>query len=353
MQKSFILFILQVFLFFCTTSAQVKLLENEKFPALFSFGDSILDTGNNNNFNTVTKCNFPPYGRDFPGGIPTGRFCNGKVPSDLIAEALGIKDTLPAYLDPNLQSNDLPTGVCFASGGSGCDPLTATIQGILSLSDQLGLFQQYIGKLKGVVGEARANDIISNSLFLVSAGNNDIAISYSITARRFQYDFPSYANQLVTWSSTFLKDLYGLGARRIGVLSTLPLGCLPGARAVGALEAGCEVITNQEAQLFNTKLSSMVDSLESTLPNAKLVFIDVYNPLFDIVRDPQNYGFLVTRNACCGTGTFEIGVTCNQFTPLTCPDASTYVFWDSGHPTERAYRIIVSEIVHKYFNNFI
>ena len=46
----------------------------------------------------------------------------------LSVEALGIKDTLPAYLDPNLQSNDLPTGVCFASSGSGCDPLTATIQ---------------------------------------------------------------------------------------------------------------------------------------------------------------------------------------------------------------------------------
>ena len=46
----------------------------------------------------------------------------------LSAEALGIKETLPAYLDPNLQGKDLPTGVCFASGGSGCDPTTANIQ---------------------------------------------------------------------------------------------------------------------------------------------------------------------------------------------------------------------------------
>ncbi len=84
MQKSFILFTLQVFLFFCTISAKVKLPENKTIPALFSFGDSILDTGNNNNLNTVTKCNFLPYGRDFVGGRPTGRFCNGKVPSDLI-----------------------------------------------------------------------------------------------------------------------------------------------------------------------------------------------------------------------------------------------------------------------------
>jgi len=58
--------------------------ENGHIPALFSFGDSILDTGNNNNLATLSKCNYPPYGRDFYGGIATGRFCNGRNPSDLI-----------------------------------------------------------------------------------------------------------------------------------------------------------------------------------------------------------------------------------------------------------------------------
>ena len=45
----------------------------------------------------------------------------------LLAEELGIKELVPAYLDPNLQSQDLKTGVCFASGGSGYDPLTPEI----------------------------------------------------------------------------------------------------------------------------------------------------------------------------------------------------------------------------------
>jgi hypothetical protein len=40
-------------------------------------------------------------------------------------EELGIKELLPAYLDPNLQPSDLLTGVCFASGGAGYDPLTS------------------------------------------------------------------------------------------------------------------------------------------------------------------------------------------------------------------------------------
>ena len=57
---------------------------NATIPALIVFGDSIMDTGNNNGLHTILKCNFPPYGKDFPGGYATGRFSDGRVPSDLI-----------------------------------------------------------------------------------------------------------------------------------------------------------------------------------------------------------------------------------------------------------------------------
>ena len=42
-------------------------------------------------------------------------------------EELGIKELLPAYRDPSLQPKDLLTGVCFASGGTGYDPLTPKV----------------------------------------------------------------------------------------------------------------------------------------------------------------------------------------------------------------------------------
>lgn len=54
------------------------------YPALFAFGDSILDTGNNNHLFSLVKCNYAPYGRDLPNQEPTGRFCNGKIPTDII-----------------------------------------------------------------------------------------------------------------------------------------------------------------------------------------------------------------------------------------------------------------------------
>ena len=42
-------------------------------------------------------------------------------------EELGIKELLPAYRDPTLQPKDLLSGVSFASGGAGYDPLTSKI----------------------------------------------------------------------------------------------------------------------------------------------------------------------------------------------------------------------------------
>lgn len=44
----------------------------------------------------------------------------------LAVSELGIKEYLPAYLDPELKPQDLLTGVSFGSAGTGYDTLTAT-----------------------------------------------------------------------------------------------------------------------------------------------------------------------------------------------------------------------------------
>jgi len=77
-------------------------------------------------------------------------------------------------------------------------------KGVLSLSTQLGLFKDYIGRLRAVVGQQRASYIISNSLYLISAGNNDIAFTYYATLGQLQ-PFSSYANTLVEGASSFVK----------------------------------------------------------------------------------------------------------------------------------------------------
>lgn len=55
----------------------------ELVPAMFIFGDSLIDNGNNNNLPSFAKANYYPYGIDFSAG-PTGRFSNGYTIVDVV-----------------------------------------------------------------------------------------------------------------------------------------------------------------------------------------------------------------------------------------------------------------------------
>ncbi|KAL4650242.1 hypothetical protein ACB092_01G073300 [Castanea dentata] len=325
-----------VFAVLCSAEAVIQIPNNETVPAAIMFGDSIVDTGNNNGLTSVVKCDFPPYGRDFNGGINA----NGKIFKWKVEE-LGIKDLLPAYRDPSLQPKDLLIGVSFACGGTGYDPLTPKVVSVIPLSEQLQDFKQYIGKLKGIVGEERTNFILAKSVVFVVASSNDIANTYFLTGiRKAEYDIQSYADLLLNSASNFIKELYGLGARRIGVFSAPPLGC-------------CAKQPNQASQVFNDKLSRELGYLNNNLPNAKVVYIDVYNLILDLVTNPKKYGFEIANKGCCGTGTVEVAILCNQLDHHTCTDDSKYVFFDSYHPTEKAYKIIVNQLITKYIYNFV
>lgn len=75
---------------------------------------------------------------------------------------------------------------------------------VLTMGQQLNYFQQYITKLRGIVGNERAADIISKALFIISSGNNDVAFAYSFTPRHF-LPFNVYSNMLVSAGQNFLK----------------------------------------------------------------------------------------------------------------------------------------------------
>jgi hypothetical protein len=56
-------------------------------PAMFVFGDSTVDVGNNNllpDCKPECRANYLPYGIDYPSHAPTGRFSNGYNLADQI-----------------------------------------------------------------------------------------------------------------------------------------------------------------------------------------------------------------------------------------------------------------------------
>ncbi|KAE8659928.1 GDSL esterase/lipase [Hibiscus syriacus] len=174
-------------------SATVTTLTPPKFPAIIVFGDSTVDTGNNNYIKSLFKANMPPYGENFPGHVPTGRFSYGKLVPDFIASFLRIKDEVPPFLKPTLSENELRTGVSFASAGSGFDDLTTRVSNVIPVSKQVDMFKSYVEKLNGVVGKDKAKNIIGEALVIISTGTNDFVFNFfDIPTRRLEFDIDGY-----------------------------------------------------------------------------------------------------------------------------------------------------------------
>ncbi|KAH9703998.1 GDSL esterase/lipase [Citrus sinensis] len=328
---------------------------NSAFPsAILVFGDSTVDTGNNNYIKTLFKGNFYPYGEDFPGKIPTGRFSNGKLVPDFVASLLGIKETVPPFLDPTLSNDELLTGVSFASAGSGFDELTTAASKVILVSKQIELFKAYIVRLKGIVGEEKAKRIISESLVIVSAGTNDLVFNfYDLPTRKFQFTISEYQDFLLAKLQSFVKEVYDLGCRTIVVAGLPPIGCLPlqmTVRYVDPFKRKCVEDQNSDAQAYNHKLQKLLNQMKALLPRSTIVYANIYEALIDLIQHPQKYGFVETKRGCCGTGLFEAAFLCNPTTP-TCAKHSQFVFWDSIHPTQSTYQYLAENLGLEAFPN--
>lgn len=329
-----------------------------KVPAVIVFGDSSVDTGNNNQIATLLKSNFEPYGRDFIGNRPTGRFSNGRVPSDLISEAIGLRPFVPAYLDPAYKISDFAGGVCFASAGTGYDNVTSDVLNVIPLWKEVEYYKDYQKKLRAFAGDRKANRIIREALYLVSMGTNDFLENYYLLPgkRSKQFTADQFGVFLLGIAEKFVRDIYALGARKISLGGLPPMGCLPLERTVtyiGGLGGVCNEKYNAVAARYNRRLSFLIGRLNRELPGIRVAYSDVYTILFQIIAKPSAYGFDVASVACCGTGLFEMSYLCDRMNPFTCTDANKYVFWDSFHLTEKTNRIVVDYLMNSlrhFFN---
>ncbi|KAJ4837567.1 hypothetical protein Tsubulata_038146 [Turnera subulata] len=313
------------------------------------FGDSTVDSGNNNYIKSVIKSNHYPYGLNFPYHIPTGRFSDGKLIPDLVASFLNIKDSVPPFLDPSLSDYDIRTGVCFASAGSGYDDLTYAEIGVIPLPKQLEMFKNYISRLKGIVGEEEANKTVGSSLIMISSGNNDLlAYSDALSPRRLQLNVDEYQDFLLKVLQNFVQELYDLGGRLFIICGVAPLGCLPMQMTVRLVHT-CLEDENAASRSYNGKLESLLPTLKESLPGSTIAYTNVYDPIVDMVDHPQKYGFVETHRGCCGTGLVEVSFLCNVATPV-CSNASQYLFWDSIHPTEAAYKFLFDALIKEILN---
>ncbi|PWA54270.1 SGNH hydrolase-type esterase domain-containing protein [Artemisia annua] len=302
-------------------------------PAVYVLGSSVVDVGNNNYLSlSLARANFRHNGIDYPNGISTGRFSNGKNIADFIAKKVRLP-TSPPYL--SLMGTTPPiTGVSFASGGSGILNRTGVnyVQ-YISLAQQVEYFSMVSDKLIQQLGQSGAQMHLSQSIFTIFMGNNDISAYFTAgSAVSQQYTPQQYVDLMLSTFKGLLKMLYGLGARKMVVSGVGAIGCYPAQRKTNST-GECIVETNYWSARYNEGLKIMLQDLKSELLEMNYVYFDMYGAMINLFQNAQTYGFTDIKDACCGLGNLNADAPCIP-TSNYCPNRKNYVFWDLLHLTE-------------------
>ncbi|KAL3723524.1 hypothetical protein ACJRO7_035669 [Eucalyptus globulus] len=307
--------------------------------ALFIFGDSLYDAGTNNYINTTAsyRANFPPYGETF-FRYPTGRFTNGRLMVDFIAEYAKLPP-IPSYLQQ--KNGEFVGGANFASGGAGALP--ETHQGyVVDLGTQLKQFEKLVKDLKRKLGDEKAKRMVSEGVYMVSIGANDYIYPVVNNPALFQsISMEDYVGMVVGNISTVLEGIYKVGARKFGFLAVPPVGCLPALRLVTG-NGSCLRPAIKLTKLHNVAFPATLAKLESQLQGFKYSLFDVYTSWIERIQYPSKYGFKEGKSACCGSGPYGGNNSCGGMRGVKeyslCPNPKEYVFFDSYHPTERVHQ---------------
>ncbi|KAK1358545.1 GDSL esterase/lipase 1-like [Heracleum sosnowskyi] len=330
---------------FCQSISSIitKLWEKERSSninnhkaALFVFGDSLYDPGNNNYIsttNTSFQANFWPYGKSY-FSEPTGRFTDGRIIPDFICEYAGLQ-VIPPYLQPG--NHHYLYGANFASGGAGA--LDETNPGmVVNLNTQLNQFKNVADQLKQRLGDEEALVLLSRSVYMISIGIND----YLSTAKR---DSEQYRSMIIGNLTSVLKAIYKTGGRKFSFVTIPPFSSVPSIKAQKAeIKTTGEDVYREDitalVQQHNKAISENLEKLEKHLEGFMYSFFDFYTTFNDRMINPTKYGFKTGDSACCGSGPYRGVNSCGGMRDIkeyeVCKNASEYLFFDSAHPSEMA-----------------
>ncbi|EOY00665.1 GDSL-like Lipase/Acylhydrolase superfamily protein isoform 2 [Theobroma cacao] len=335
------------------------------FPAIFNFGDSNSDTGGKS----------AAFGRiPLPNGNtffhkPAGRYCDGKLIIDFIAEKLGLP-YLGAYLDSIIAN--FQHGANFATAGSTIQSLDARMfkQGFspISLDVQLLQFQQFKERINELYKEGLNSNIksklarpedFSRALYTFDIGQNDLSAAFkSMTEKQAVQSVPGIINQL----AQAVKRLHHQGARTFWIHNTSPIGCLPyqvldyPPQTENMDQNGCIRSHNEVAQEFNRQLKERVSQLRMQLPDAVLTYVDIYSAKYSLISEAKKHGFANPLTYCCGhyrdilcwrkkivNGTEILGTSCGN--------PSAYISWDGIHYSHAANLWVANKALDGLFSD--
>jgi phospholipase/lecithinase/hemolysin len=275
------------------------------YTALFAFGDSLSDAGNDWIIDGGTDPVSPYY---------QGHFSNGLTWVEDLSNMLGL-----GTLRPSLEG-----GNDFAFGGAETGP--TAIEGI-NPGDLLFQVAQY-----AVLHPTP----VAGALYTLDVGGNDIfkAIDEFHAGQITPSEVGTVIAQAEANTVHAIEALYALGARNLLFYEVPDLGLTPNLRADGP---AWQNLGSDLAKSFDQTVLSDLAPLER-YGGLKVYDLPTYSLLDTVVNNPSafsSYGVTFTNvTSQAWTGNFT-----NPNSGSLASNASTYLFFDSVHPTGLAHQL--------------
>ncbi|KAK8577138.1 hypothetical protein V6N13_122131 [Hibiscus sabdariffa] len=362
-------FIIVSFLFAILTSLHSPL--NACFASVFSFGDSIADTGNllaisRSESRQLPTSAFPPNGRTFFHRL-TGWFCDGRLIIDFLgsSEALGFPFLPPYFGSKNERPEQFGKGVNFAvAGATALNSSFLAKKGIpnhstnISLEVQVNFFKDLLPSL--CLSSTDCKELLRTSLIAMGEiGGNDY--NYGFWAGKNIKEIRELVPLVVDIITSSINELIELGAVTFLVPGNFPIGCSPsfltqfqGSDKDEYDPFGCLTWLNQFSEHHNELLQKELGKLRIRHPGIKIVYADYYNPTMRLYRSPNRSGFKETLKVCCGSGgpyNYNTSISCGSPSlKRSCNDPSSYISWDGIHYTEATYKLVATAVFEELMN---
>ncbi|KAL1538292.1 acetylajmaline esterase [Salvia divinorum] len=341
-----------------TASAQNRNNAKCPFQFLYHFGDAISDTGNSVRVQPSGPLLPPtrdPYGVTFPGS-PTGRWSDGRVDIDYVAEAVGLPNIVP-YLSTNASRSI--DGVIFSVAGStALNTSFFESRGIAippyntPLDTQLTWFRSYLQSNCTNQTECAKRQPSNSAVLFEFSELNDIG--YALVQGKSIQEVTNYVPLLVDAQIKAAREAIGLGATRVVYTTAAPLGCYPyiltalTTNDTSAYDGlGCLTAVNNVAVKFNNNLTASFLALKAEFPTVNILSADYYATVRGLItlKTPLSSG---RRNpalrTCCGVGgsyNYDSSRLCGSPNVTACPNPNNSIYWDGLHFTQRVYRNVI------------
>lgn len=316
----------------------------------------------------------PPNGETFFHS-PAGRYCDGRVLIDFIAEGFGLPHLSP-FLDS--MGANFSHGANYATAGSTIRRQNTTIfqsgYSPISLDVQYTEFSDFMKRSQIIRqrGDVFKNlfpekDKFSRALYTFDIGQNDLTAGYKLNMSFEQVE--AFVPDVISQFTTTVKNVYARGGRAFWIHNTGPVGCLPYILDTHVITAaqvdklGCAAPFNGVSQYFNKKLKEAVIELRKELQSAVITYVDIYSVKYSLIGQAKKLGFDDPFLVCCGHGgryNFNNAKRCGSTEMVdgkeiliadSCEDPSSRILWDGIHFSEAANRWMYGQIACGAFSD--